>query len=160
MNLFEKIKKPFLLKEPKYKPSSDIDTDKIDYEVQVDDPETFAIGFKDEGTNQDFFYNRSHRKWESLVRQKLKIESYREAFMTPEVSDGVDDIINEASFSDQREDIVKLDIDEENAKIKDALADEFKFVCDRVLNLDENIFTLMEKFYVDGQLNCRVLYVY
>jgi len=159
MNLLETLKRPFLLKEPKYKETSNIDRDKIEYEVATEEPENVAVGFSDEGESvSDFFLNRSHKKWSSLVKQKLKIESYRKAAKSPEVSDGIDDIVNEASFSERRIPIIKLDIDEANDKIKDALLEEFDNVYKNVLNLEDNIYYLMEKFYIDGQLNVRCIY--
>ena len=159
MALLETLKKTFLLKEPKYKEVSDIDTDKIDYELQTQEPENIAIGFRDEGNQeQDFFLNRSHKKWAGLVKQKIKIQSYREAAKMPEVQDGIDDIINEAGFSERHEPIVKLDINEANNKIKDAMLEEFNNVYRNVINLEENIYQLMEKFYIDGQLNLRLSY--
>lgn len=155
MNLLEAIKKPFLPKEQKYTTTSTVDDDKT--EGNLDNEDNISIGFKDDGP-EGFYQNKRYRKWASLVKQKERIEEYRRIANMPDVSDGIDDIINESSFSDQREEVIKMDIDEENEKIKKVLIDEFKIVCDDILNIESNIYYLLERFYVDGQLNIHLNY--
>jgi len=159
MTILEAMKKTFLYKEPKYKPTSEPETKNLEYDIEKDDYEKIPIGFSDNGNiQQGYFANQSQKKWISLIEQKQMIDSYRSAAETVEVQDGIDEVINDAAFTDQQEDIIKLEIDESNKKIKDALYDEFKNVVNNVLNLNDNAYTLMYKFYVDGQLNCKLTY--
>ena len=157
MNILEAIKRPFLNKIEVIKPTSDVPERNIDLELQTDDLVT--VGFKDDKNDEThFFQNARHKKWSSLIKQRIKIEEYRKAAKEPDVSSAIDDIINESSQADQREMVIKLDIDEENEKIKNTLQDVYDEVYHKILNLDDNIFTLLEKFYIDGQLNCNLVY--
>ncbi|MCD6435260.1 MAG: portal protein [Clostridiales bacterium] len=87
--------------------------------------------------------------------QNSLIERYRELASDSEVSNGVDTIINEMIYT--IDDLLKIDIDEENDKIKDTISKTFRDVLS-LININDNIFNICRQMYIDGQLNVSLVY--
>lgn len=91
-----------------------------------------------------------------LIYQSKIIEMYRKLAKNSDINYAIDMLINEMSFSLDN-DIFKINIDEENNTIKDAIGDAFEDVL-KLMNTDKNIHGLCRQFYIDGQLNVALTY--
>ena len=152
MNLFEALKKSFTkddisLKNPSSEPEVIHSTKTL-----TDDPWGGAMVLS-QLDNQDFNYGQGS---DIHAYQNSLIERYRELATDSEVSNGIDIIINELIYTVEDE-IFKIDIDEENDKIKDTISKTFVEV-QNLLNLNENIFNICRQMYIDGQLNTALVY--
>ena len=155
MNLWESLKKSFIhdpLPDEMKNPSAEVGI-KHNIHTLSDDPYGGALVFNSGEFNQDLFGMGGVSQFDY---QNSVIEKYRELATDPEVSNGVDIINNEVAYTIDP-DVFKLDIDEENDKIKEAITKEFENVLD-ILNLNENIFNISRQMYIDGQLNVTLIY--
>ena len=92
-----------------------------------------------------------------LQKQKLKIMQYRQLAKNVEVSDALDEIVNEIIFSFDEKIPLKLNINQENKKIEKKIQDSF----DKILNLIDvrrNLFQIVKRSYVDGQIILHCAY--
>lgn len=97
-----------------------------------------------------------NNKADKLEKQKAKIMAYRNLSKTPDVNDALEEIVNEIIFSFDG-DIMKIDIDEENDKIKDAITDKFNKIL-KLMNVDYNMYNIVRNSYVDGQIILHCAY--
>jgi hypothetical protein len=143
MQLNEIVKSFF--KEEKVELPSEPTNDKV---LNHLDDNSYNIGsFFDDSEKQ--FYAESEKA--SLIdKQNEKIDQYRKIAGTPNVSDAIEEIINEVTF-DVNDDTFLLDIDEENDKIKDVINEEFEYILD-LLNTNRNLYHIVKQSYIDGQL--------
>lgn len=86
------------------------------------------------------------------------IRRYREIARFPEISEAINDIVNEAIVIDDNEAPVKLNLD--NVKVSDALKRkilaEFEVILSK-LNFREEGHELFEKWYVDGKVYVHII---
>jgi len=152
MNLIESLKKTFVKDDIKYKKlSNEIQTVHKTKEL-TDDPfgGSMVLSQLDQ---EDYNFGQG---MDVQSYQNSIIERYRELATDTEVSNGVDIIINEMIYTmDQK--IFKIDINEENDKIKDLISETFYEVLS-LLNVTENIFNICRQMYIDGQLNVALVY--
>ncbi len=156
MKLWEALKKSFVIDpvpDELKNPSAEIDLSH-NIKTLTNDPYGGALVFNTENQNTyDIFGTGSVSQFDY---QNSVIEKYRELATDPEVSNGVDIIINEIAYTTEEE-IFKLDLDEENDKIKEAISTSFAKV-QSLLNTKENLFNIARQMYVDGQLNIALIY--
>lgn len=88
--------------------------------------------------------------------QNSLIDKYRVLATDSEVSNGIDIIVNEMIYTIEEEKF-KIDITEENDKIKNIISKTFDDVLS-LLNVKENIFNICRQAYIDGQLNVALVY--
>jgi hypothetical protein len=90
-----------------------------------------------------------------IQKQKQKIMKYRQLAMLPDVTDALDEIVNEIIFSYDDEIPLKIDIDEENDKLVNAISEKFDKVM-RITDVRRNLFQIVKRSYIDGQaiLHC------
>lgn len=86
-----------------------------------------------------------------VQKQKNKIESYRAVAMNTDVINAIDEIVNEIIFNYDDKDPIQIEINEENDKLVDAVTEKFDKVM-KLLNVKRNLFPLVKRGYVDGQL--------
>lgn len=152
MNLFEALKKTFTRDDVMLKaPSNDTELAHITKTLS-DDPFSGAMVLS-QLDNQDYNYSQG---MDVQTFQNSLIERYRELATDSEVSNGIDIIVNEMIYTIDDE-IFKIDIDEENDKIKDTISKTFKNVLS-LINTKENIFNICRQMYIDGQLNVSLVY--
>ena len=60
-----------------------------------------------------------------IFKQKEKIMKYRQLAMTPDVTDALDEIVNEIIFSYDDKIPLQIDIDEENEKLVKVITEKF-----------------------------------
>lgn len=81
------------------------------------------------------------------------VTKYREMVMHPEVDAAVDDIVNEAIVTDDREDTVSINLDniELPDAVKQAIETEFKNIL-TLLDFEHQGYDVFKRWYVDGRL--------
>ena len=92
-----------------------------------------------------------------IFRQKDKIMKYRQLAQTADVTDALDEIVNEIIFSYDDEIPLQIDIDEENEKLVKAITDKFDKVI-KITNVKRNLFQLVKRSYIDGQIIMHCAY--
>jgi hypothetical protein len=92
-----------------------------------------------------------------IFKQKEKIMKYRQLAMSPDVTDALDEIVNEIIFSYDDQIPLQIDIDEENEKLVKAISEKFEKVI-KLTNVKRNLFQLVKRSYVDGQIIMHCAY--
>lgn len=82
------------------------------------------------------------------------VTKYRGLAMNPEITQAVDEIVNEAISVDSDENVVEIVLDEVELpdKVKKKLTEEFEEVL-TLLDFTNNAYDMFSKFYVDGRIN-------
>lgn len=161
MNILESLSKKFFkTPTPEYKTSQSLPhPENIELNLTIDNNDV-PIGFFD-GNPNDLNLNIFTHK-EELERvmnaQKDCILAYRRVAQLPEVNQAISEIIDEATFSQGKEDTLSLDFNVDiSNKLKEKMNQEFDII-QRKLNLKRNLYSLFLKFYIDGQLNLHCSY--
>lgn len=158
MKLLESLKKPFTnsSKQDIRKVSSVVSPEKSLRAIHGDEVQSaFFTGDNQHLLNQlNFsFLNNS----QSLVQEQAeKIETYRSVvFHNSELKNCVTEIVNEVVGGIDSSNVLSLDFNEENDKIKEAIQESFNKIT-ALLNLNRSIYNIVEKSYIDGQavLHC------
>jgi hypothetical protein len=86
------------------------------------------------------------------------ITKYRSMAMQPEVSQAVDDIVNEAISIDTNEQAVEISLGETDLpeKVRKKIASEFDTILS-LFDFTNNAYDMFYKFYVDGRLNYHII---
>lgn len=92
-----------------------------------------------------------------LYKQKEKIMKYRQLAMTTDVTEAVDEIVNEIIFSFDDKIQIKIYIENENEKLVKAITDKFNKV-NKLINVKRNLFQIVKRSYVDGQIIMHCAY--
>lgn len=92
-----------------------------------------------------------------IFKQKNKIMTYRQLSMTPDVSDAIDEIVNEIIFSYDDQIPIKINIDEENEKLVKAITEKFEKII-KISNVKRNLFQIVKRGYIDGQIIMHCAY--
>ena len=153
MFLFETIKKAFIKdEEEQLVPSSQLKEEEVLFNVYND-----TIGFFDNENNTTNFF--ALNETENIVTQQNNlINKYRDVAETGDVADAIDEFINEAIFvSSAKEDIIKIDIDLDNEKIRKAINEEFINIA-KMFDFEKNIYRILRQFYIDGKLIVHLTY--
>ena len=87
----------------------------------------------------------------SSQTQRSKIISYRDLAQLPEVAEAVDEIVNEVVFVMGDASPLKLNVNEENDKLVQALDDSFDKIM-KMMNIKTSLFEMVKRSYIDGQL--------
>ena len=87
---------------------------------------------------------------EMCLKQMEKIQTYRNIAMQPELTNALDIIANEIIFSYDGFPL-KLNVEIDNEELKEALEKSFQKVL-KIGNLDKNLFDVVKRSYIDGQL--------
>ena len=85
-----------------------------------------------------------------IFKQKEKIMKYRQLAMTPDVTDALDEIVNEIIFSYDDAIPLQIDVNEENEKLVNAVTEKFDKIV-KLVNVKRNLFQIVKRSYIDGQ---------
>ena len=151
MTLTETIKS-FLTKEKKPELSSQVEPQNIINDFNSDYFHTTGSFFDSSSS----FLGKSEQV-DNAFRQRDKIMKYRQVSTIPDVNDGIDEITNEITFSIGKEDIIKIDINQDNEKLKEAIEEKFKYI-QKKMNIKKNLFNIVKRSYIDGQLKVHIGY--
>jgi len=152
--LLEVLEKPFLTRpEVDYGLSSSPRFDQV--QQNLDD--VVPTGFFD-NMDQGYFGGPGGQKYKTVKEQNDLIETYRRIAKIPEVSNVIDEVVDEAIFSPGATEIIELEFtDDVPQSIKDKLIEELKDISN-YMNLNKNIYSMFKSFYIDGQLNVHIAY--
>lgn len=86
------------------------------------------------------------------------ITKYRSMMMQPEISQAVDEVVNEAISVDSHEKVVEIVLDDTDLpdKVKDRVIEEFEQLL-RLLDFSNTGYDIFQKFYIDGRLNYHII---
>jgi hypothetical protein len=86
------------------------------------------------------------------------VSKYRGMALQPEISQAIDEVVNEAISVDLDEKIVEINLDEAELpdKIKEKISEEFDNIVS-LLHFSTNGYETFSKFYVDGRLNYHII---
>jgi len=86
------------------------------------------------------------------------ITKYRNMAMQPEISQAVDDIVNEAISIELDESVVDITLGEADLpdKVKERIVEEFENII-ALFDMANNGYDMFHKFYVDGRLNYHIV---
>jgi len=102
------------------------------------------------------FFSTSYVDVEGIFRSDQEmIRKYREVTEIPEVDEAVENIINESIVTNENEMPVRIVLDDVDKsiisdKIKDAITEEFEFLC-KLLSLKTRGHEIFRDWYVDGK---------
>ena len=154
-NILQEVVKSFL-KQPDYT-VTDKDTSIVDPEntlIDMSDELPTTGSFFDDSNNGVFGYSDVS---DILFKQKEKIMKYRQLAMSPDVTDALDEIVNEVIFSYDDKMPLKIDIDIENTKVVNKITEKFEKICKK-MNVKRNIYQIVKQSYTDGQLIFHLAY--
>lgn len=152
MGLINEMIKPFLKNDKKPELSSQVEPQNIINDLGSDYYHTSG-SFFDSTTN----YLGKSEQIDNTFRQAEKIKKYRSLATIPDVNDGLDEITNEIIFSLGKEPPVKIDINQDNKQLKEAIEEKFKDILKK-MNIRRNFFSIVKKSYIDGQLKIHLGY--
>jgi len=104
------------------------------------------------------FYNTILDMEGSAKTESELITRYRHMAMQPEVSQAIDDIVNEAISVDTNDRVVEISLGETDLpdKVKKSIINEFDNVL-ALFDFTNNSYDMFQKFYVDGRLNYHII---
>ena len=104
------------------------------------------------------FYNTILDMEGSAKTESDLITKYRSMAMQPEISQAIDDVVNEAISVDTNDRVVDISLGETDLSdnIKKAIVKEFDNVL-ALFDFTNNSYDMFQKFYVDGRLNYHII---
>ena len=104
------------------------------------------------------FYNTILDMEGSAKTESELITRYRHMAMQPEVSQAIDDIVNEAISVDTNDRVVEISLGETQLsdKVKKTVVKEFDNIL-ALFDFTNNAYDMFHKFYVDGRLNYHII---
>lgn len=86
------------------------------------------------------------------------VTKYRTLAQQPEISQAVDEIVNEAISVDSDEQVVEIILDDVDLpdKVKQKVTEEFEEILS-LLDFSSNAYDTFSKFYIDGRINYHVI---
>lgn len=152
MNIFEVLAKPFMKDNTNNNTTVQTDIEKQD--IIIDD------SIPDPKSNKNN-YQRDTYVYDKVERETSRIKSYRELTIVPEVSSGIDEIINEAITKGLEETIKpKLYFNEDNKQsdiVKKTYIDAFDYTL-KLLDFENRGYELFYKWFVDSKLIGELIY--
>lgn len=157
MNLFESIGS--FLKPKKIKTENNAPEEQV--KLNFDDTYDFVRGlnaFLNDSPNYDYFSQSYGKSKPNIIdMQNLKIDTYRRIANFSDVSNGLDEIINEVVYNNGVDDILKIDIDIDNKDLVKKIEERFDDILG-LFNLEDNFYDLVRQTYIDGQINLFLTY--
>ena len=126
-------------------------------------PSSFAEPSNDDGAitvgnAMGGFYSTLLDMEGSAKTESELVTKYRGLAQQPEISQAVDEIVNEAISVDSDEKVVEVVLDDTNMpdKVKNKVIEEFENVLS-LLDFSNSAYDIFSKFYVDGRINYHVI---
>ena len=154
MELWESLKKSFLLEPEDIKSPSNVTDDIHVVKNLSGDNYEGTMVFSNVDSAQEWQYGGTENSL--MLYQNRIISMYRQLARHPDVNNAVDQIVNEMVFTVDKEEF-KITIDEENNTIKDKINEIFENV-QLLLNTKDNLHSICRQLYIDGQLNVALTY--
>jgi len=120
------------------------------WESVIDIPGYGNVGLQSFNLFYDQYINRAFKN------ELEKLKTYREMSLQPEVSDVIEDAVNESTLEDSNGKVLTLDILDKdlatNENIVNNLHKEFEELFERRVNSKEAIWDLLRTYYIDGRV--------
>ena len=86
------------------------------------------------------------------------VTRYREMSMYPECESAIDDVVNEAIVTDERDDAININLDklEQPDSVKKRIEEEFNEVL-KLLDFQNNCYEIFRRWYIDGRLFYHIM---
>jgi hypothetical protein len=152
MGFINEMFKPFLKKEKQPELSSQVEPQNVINDFNSDYFHTTGSFFDSSSS----FLGKSEQV-DLVFRQRDRIMKYRQVASIVDVNDGVDEITNEIIYALGKEDIVKIEINQDNEKLRQAIEDKFNYI-QKKINMKKNFFNIVKRSYIDGQLKLHLGY--
>lgn len=149
MKLIETVKNFLRQPEEITNTSSQVDRENVLKDLTNQDLYPTTGAFFDDDNNNGVF--GASEKADKLEKEKAKILSYRSIAKSPDINDALEEIVNEIMFSLNDKEPIKIDIDEENEKIEQAITEKFTKIL-KLMNVRRNLYSIVKSGYVDGQI--------
>lgn len=146
----ESVKQFLNIKDKSGKDSSVVKDDNIINDLSAEPYQQSGVFFDSQAESNSGLFGKSAIS-ETLFKQKDKLQKYRELAMSPDVIDGIDEIVNEVIFSFDDTLPIKIEMNEENDKLVDAVSESFQKIA-KMMALKKNMYNIVKNGYVDGQL--------
>jgi hypothetical protein len=154
MTLWETIKKPFLPEPDKEELTSKVpQTNTID-DFESEDIYNIPTAFFDE---EPSLFSMGSGVDTKLEKQKQKIMAYRNLAKIPEVSDGIDEIVNEVVNVLGDETPIRVQVDEENQKLQEKISESFEKI-NKLMSTKKSMYSVVRNAYIDGQVDIHLAY--
>jgi len=152
--LMEMLEKPFLaLPDEPENLSSIPSPEQIEHSLE----DIIPVGFLDTG-DTSMYSGQGSKKQKQTQMQNDLIKTYRRIAASAEVSDAVNEIVDESIFSPGVDDIIAMDFGKDiPQEVKDKFVEELKEITNKI-KLQKNIYSMFLTFYIDGQLNVHCAY--
>jgi len=129
-----------------------------------DQPVSFAAPQNDDGAitvdgnSLGGFYSTILDMEGSAKSESELITKYRAMAMQPEISQAIDDVVNEAISIDTNDQVVDIVLDETDLpdRVKEKIVEEFSNVLS-LFDIANNGYDMFYKFYVDGRINYHII---
>jgi hypothetical protein len=104
------------------------------------------------------FYNTILDMEGSAKSESELITKYRAMAQQPEITQAIDDIVNEAISIDTDDSVVEISLGETDLpdKVKESITEEFSNILG-LFDFSNNAYDMFHKFYVDGRLNYHII---
>lgn len=156
MILNEIVKSFFKQSDNTDKESSDVSQQNVIVDLSNNDIYPNTGSFFDESASPGGLFGLS-AIGDILFKQKDKIMNYRQIASTPDVSNGIDEIVNEIIFSYDDKIPLKIEINEENEKLVKVITEKFEKIL-KLMNVKRNLFQIIKHGYIDGQIIIHCAY--
>lgn len=154
--ILNEIVKNFLVQpKPDEKVSSKVDQGKVLVDLTNNDMYPNTGSFFDDDNNGSIFGKSEVA--DVLFKQKDKIMKYRNLAMQPDVTEALDEIVNEIIFNYDDQIPLQINIDEENDRLVKAINEKFEKVI-KLMNIKRNLFQIVKNSYIDGQIIMHCAY--
>jgi hypothetical protein len=138
------------------KNSSNVKQQNVLLDLSNEDLYPISGSFFDSNDSQNGFFNFGEID-DVILKQKNKIMTYRQLSMTADVTDAIDEIVNEIIFSYDDQIPLKIEIDTENEKIIKTISEKFDKII-KLTKIRKNLFSLVKNSYIDGQIIIHCAY--
>lgn len=136
------------------RPQDEIDKDAVSFVAPQNDDGAITVSSNSLGG----FYSTILDMEGSAKSESELITKYRNMAMQPEISQAVDDVVNEAISVEMDESVVNITLSETDLpdKVKERISEEFDNIL-TMLDMANNGYDMFHKFYVDGRLNYHIV---
>lgn len=94
----------------------------------------------------------------SLIQEQAnKIDTYRQVATDSDVSNAIDEIVDEVVFAYDQKNPLKISIGIDNDKLKEVIEKSFDNIC-KMMKIEKNLKKIIRNSYIDGQLVLHVIY--
>ena len=138
------------------KVSSEVPKEKVLIDLDAEDSYPNSGSFFDDKQESTGLFGADDKS-EHVYKQKTKIMKYRQLAMTSDVTNAIDEIVNEIIFSYNDELPLKIEINEDNEKLVEAITEKFEKII-KLTDIKRSLFQIVKRGYIDGTIFMHCAY--